>query len=331
MVVFLTVLVGISQLLLGGLGVYVSLKPPKPERHWYWIGGFAGIGILGVVLTGLIAHQSDIQQAQFARHVEFLERRTDAVNRIVFFVWLDKYYTPEQLGSFRVLLTVLDFEKQPIYLSASESYLSSTKAGPKDLFGSQDTAWSALGDLKFDQMLQDTTVLGNSYASSIGAEAGADHLTFIQIGNSEGADEIDAWSAVKGPYSNVQAFDNTILRVNLSASLWPKVKYIGLVVNNLLLLGQPRKCLTISDSSHAGHPSTYDWPKDRQPPAEMQWVNVVPAGFAPTQLEPMRVTTGFALRFSQYTPWSMDEFLASSSRESLAVPVCDWYAVGGTN
>ncbi len=59
---FLTAIVGFLQLVLGGMGVYVSLRPPKQERHSSWIGGFMGVGLLGVALTGLLAHRASNAQ-----------------------------------------------------------------------------------------------------------------------------------------------------------------------------------------------------------------------------------------------------------------------------
>jgi len=60
--VFLTAIVGFTQLVLGGMGVYVSLRPPKKEHHWYWIGAFMGVGLLGVALTGWVAQRSSNAQ-----------------------------------------------------------------------------------------------------------------------------------------------------------------------------------------------------------------------------------------------------------------------------
>jgi hypothetical protein len=35
--IWLPVFIGVAQLLLGGMGVYVSLRTPGKENHSYWI------------------------------------------------------------------------------------------------------------------------------------------------------------------------------------------------------------------------------------------------------------------------------------------------------
>src|SRR5260370_11028999 len=57
-----TAIVGFMELVLGGMGVYVSLKPPKQEHHWYWIGAFMGVGLLGVALNGWLAQRGSSAQ-----------------------------------------------------------------------------------------------------------------------------------------------------------------------------------------------------------------------------------------------------------------------------
>ncbi|HKW61255.1 MAG TPA: hypothetical protein VJN89_01805 [Candidatus Acidoferrum sp.] len=58
----LTAIIGFTQLVLGGMGVYVSLRPPKPEHHWRWISAFMGIGLVGVGLTGWLAERASSSQ-----------------------------------------------------------------------------------------------------------------------------------------------------------------------------------------------------------------------------------------------------------------------------
>lgn len=67
--IWLTVVIGITQLALGGMGVYVSLRPPKKEHHWYWIAGFIVVGFAGVALTGWLAKTGDDAQRQATKEV----------------------------------------------------------------------------------------------------------------------------------------------------------------------------------------------------------------------------------------------------------------------
>jgi len=74
----LTAIIGFTQLVLGGMGVYVSLKPPLPKYHWYWIGGFMGVGLLGIALTGWVAQRASNAQEQATNRIS--EAVTAATN-----------------------------------------------------------------------------------------------------------------------------------------------------------------------------------------------------------------------------------------------------------
>ncbi len=80
MALWLTIFIGLSQLLLGGLGVYVSLRPPKKEHHWFWIGCFGLIGLLGIVLTGVLAKAGDKAQAQANRDIHAAQTAASDAN-----------------------------------------------------------------------------------------------------------------------------------------------------------------------------------------------------------------------------------------------------------
>ena len=67
--IWLTVVIGLTQLVLGGMGVYVSLRPPEKAYHWSWIAGFIVIGLSGVALTGWLAKAGDDAQRQATKEV----------------------------------------------------------------------------------------------------------------------------------------------------------------------------------------------------------------------------------------------------------------------
>jgi hypothetical protein len=76
---FLTYLAALSQVILGVMGVYISLRPPKePRHHWYWMGAFMGVGVLGVGLTGWLAQRSSNAQARATSKIS--EAVTQATN-----------------------------------------------------------------------------------------------------------------------------------------------------------------------------------------------------------------------------------------------------------
>ena len=62
--IWLSVVIGITQLALGAMGVYVSLKPPKSEHHLHWIGVFVAVGLIGIALTAWLARIGSREQAK---------------------------------------------------------------------------------------------------------------------------------------------------------------------------------------------------------------------------------------------------------------------------
>jgi hypothetical protein len=50
------------QLALGGMGIYLALRPASPRWHRVWILAFSVVGLAGVVLTVLIAYRADVAQ-----------------------------------------------------------------------------------------------------------------------------------------------------------------------------------------------------------------------------------------------------------------------------
>jgi len=65
--IWLVVVIAVTQLVLGGMGVYVSLRPPKSEHHWWWLSGFVAVGIIGVALTGVLAKMGSEEQRSTAK------------------------------------------------------------------------------------------------------------------------------------------------------------------------------------------------------------------------------------------------------------------------
>jgi len=264
---------------------------------------------------------------ELLRNVEFLQHRTDKINYLLFFVRLDKPYTPQELGTFRILLTVLNPPTDTIYISSFDEYASrDDRDGSKILlFGAHHITWSADQNLKFSRMLQNTSIIGGT-PSEPSLVTGA---TFEVNSSQSERNRIDAWSEVGGPFATLQNLDNAVITINLSASLWPKVSYIGLRANDYLLLGLPRDCLAIADPVHAGKPSTQvDWPSGQRPPEDLQWVKVVPAGYLPggriSRAGMMSLRLGFRLQFNDYTPLRIDRSEVLTVTE--AIPTCDWYA-----
>jgi hypothetical protein len=79
--IWLAVVIGITQLFLGVMGVYVSLRPPKSEHHWYWFGGFVLVGLTGVGLTGWLATVGSREQKRNILAQETLTKKVEATNQ----------------------------------------------------------------------------------------------------------------------------------------------------------------------------------------------------------------------------------------------------------
>ena len=80
---WLNILTGITQLLPGGLGVWASLRPPKAEHHWRWIGTFISIGLVGGVLNVIAGHNANSAQSNFQRQISNLRSEVRKANAVL--------------------------------------------------------------------------------------------------------------------------------------------------------------------------------------------------------------------------------------------------------
>lgn len=72
----LTVLICLTQFVLGLMGVYVSLRPPHEQNHKYWIGGFVAVGLLGIGLTGWLAQRAGSEQKDVGQQLDQINGNT---------------------------------------------------------------------------------------------------------------------------------------------------------------------------------------------------------------------------------------------------------------
>lgn len=56
--ILLTVIICLTQLVLGYMGVHVALRPPKAQHHKFWIAGFLLIGLAGIGATAWLSKRS---------------------------------------------------------------------------------------------------------------------------------------------------------------------------------------------------------------------------------------------------------------------------------
>jgi hypothetical protein len=76
--IWLAVFIGVAQLLLGGMGAYVSLRAPQKKNHKYWIAAFIIIGLSGAGLTAWFAKVAG--HAQRVANQEIHEAELAATN-----------------------------------------------------------------------------------------------------------------------------------------------------------------------------------------------------------------------------------------------------------
>ena len=76
----LTVVVGLTQVILGIMGIYLSLRSPKKRHHHYWIGSFIAFGLVGVALTVLMAKHSSDSQASSEKELKAAEAQATQAN-----------------------------------------------------------------------------------------------------------------------------------------------------------------------------------------------------------------------------------------------------------
>ena len=76
----LATLLGIIQLFLGVMGVYVSLRPPDKRWHLYWILAFTVVGCSGIWLTFTLARHADVAQQQATHEIREAEAAATSAN-----------------------------------------------------------------------------------------------------------------------------------------------------------------------------------------------------------------------------------------------------------
>jgi len=70
----LAIVLGIIQLALAGLGIYVSLTPPPPAKHRRYIIAFILIGLAGIAVTGIQTYRNDTTQGSLQGQLKDLQK-----------------------------------------------------------------------------------------------------------------------------------------------------------------------------------------------------------------------------------------------------------------
>lgn len=78
--IILAVCLGVIQFLLALMGVIVSVRPPKSERHKYWIGGFILVGLIGVGMTGGLSYRASREQTSINQEMRSVVAEATGAN-----------------------------------------------------------------------------------------------------------------------------------------------------------------------------------------------------------------------------------------------------------
>ena len=236
-----------------------------------------------------IARQKGIEDPQ--KRIEFLLESRRPISTATFRVGLNRSYTPDELGHFRILLEVIDLQAGPnhpsLWFGARDGYINwpppeikklfPTAKQPTKIYATQTVVWSRNPDEKLqDTMIGPDTIIGV-----------APRLSDIVV----------RWAVYhKGPFQTIESLNNKLLNVFVSESLADKVAYFGFSVDNYLLAGFPINCLGQGKSK-----PLVEWPsplsanekavgwiglspqwRNRPPPGPHLWLNFTE--FTPVKL-----------------------------------------------
>jgi hypothetical protein len=67
--VIASLMICLTQVALGYMGIRIALKPPQPKQNKWWIGAFVVVGALSVFLTGWVTKYSDDAQARAQQEI----------------------------------------------------------------------------------------------------------------------------------------------------------------------------------------------------------------------------------------------------------------------
>jgi hypothetical protein len=235
------------------------------------------------------------------KRTEFLQRRGDPLRGIVFFVRLDRKYTPEELGHFHLAMEAIsrDTQGSSLIVASQDSYATwQHGAASRLMFGTLHDAWI----VDPDQDLQHTIIGGSAFdrddfsSSWVDASASIEH---------------------RGPFQTIGAFDHAVLLFYASRSILPKLAYMGVSAGDYLILGLPVGQLDTAP----GKPSI--WPKSLSEPqkADLQgvdWVQLVRKPYNP--LGPSPPFTAIVPDFDRYTPVRLGELYQQKDWSSIVVP-----------
>jgi hypothetical protein len=123
----LDVLLGLVQIGFIVWGFVVSIKPIAPQQRKWHIGGFIALGLVGILLTGLIAHRGSEAQEAAAHAQRKIQSELDATRAELRAGRLSEEYMKGQLNSLSVMVHSagtsgqLDSEQLSAYLSQMSS------------------------------------------------------------------------------------------------------------------------------------------------------------------------------------------------------------------
>lgn len=238
------------------------------------------------------------QLEQKLSRIEFLQDQNNTVSEVRFLVRLDRQYTPDELGHFRILLEVIDMSSADphptLWVAARDAYPvwhSGNQATKLD--GIRSIVWSR----NPDEQLQNTV---------IGAAVGPRICDLL------------AWGSInrRGPFQTLRAFDNKWLNIYITRPLVSKVSYIGFAADDYLLFGlMTNRLETINGSP------LIEWPHDlTEDEQSLGWSNFHANRYWPNDESRPPLRPPLGISFGRYTPTKLQPLGPFKAWPSLQVP-----------
>ncbi len=214
------------------------------QRQWWLRGLIEGLPWIGPAVNKAAESHAELAQPDLAR-IEFLQMCERPLRRAGLVIDLVKECRPEEIGHFRVLVTISDLDQRDphptLCIGGRNSYPALHEGDEATtLFGNKYLIWSMAPD---DQMQSTIVSHGQTTTERV---------------------VIDGSLFGRGPFRHLGDLDRKIIWVHVTERLWPLVAGFGIFANNYTLVHVDRESLVpINGEPHVAWPESLS-DEDRQ-------------------------------------------------------------------
>lgn len=272
----------------GGLGYrlqYLNIEM-TPEEQLSFINSLEGMR--EKQLQELSTRQQEIDRK--LHRVEFMNECLRPVHTVMAVVVLNKQYTPEELGHFRLIIEIERiYEPSPwpiLFIGGRDCYITyKSNDMQKKLFGFTSIIWSENPHEVYQRQSESR--------------------------KSERTQRLEFSGLLyhKGPFASVGEFDRTGFDIFVTPQLLDAMQGIGFVVNNYALLDLHRKILVTAEQVGLRENSPPEWPDNLTDEEKaVQWKRLYIRGRDTdnTSLTSPHRHVSREIHFSEYTPIKLD-------------------------